>query len=421
MQADSAQWNLGDLSPENRQAFAHWVRSERLQGRSPPLTDEEAAGYDRYLVNRHGVLGTADYVARAAEFPSTPWWRRFLRETVQGCVAELREHFRAKAGPQATLSINIYTPYPWLPGVFLVPYTDHIISEVNPGHAQWHQLYLFTHWLQAEGKPWSAVFPSTDTSFLRSRIAMSYAVGALPVVPWDTFVPGEGGAAPTRHFGSAADLAYLYRFVRTHAALFDGWQTLSRLNLLLSTEPAHIGRTLEQLSRLAQRQVPYLPVLQKPGQQPNLPPRRQAGPHQTWRAGESRQPQAGGPRTLAQVGDAELDRLAVAQATEADLHVLVKGHPARPGQRVVHVLRSAALGGPPQAAVQLRLKAWALPDGVQRLQARVHLALAPGEAPGSAPISLHGLVREPDGDLLLDIPGGAAWVLLTLVPEASAP
>ena len=65
--------------------------------------------------------------------------------------------------------------------------------------------------------------PKNILSFTRSSIATTYAMGGLMMVPWDVWQKNDGGP---RYFGSAAEYADLYGFVRAVPELFESYETV---------------------------------------------------------------------------------------------------------------------------------------------------------------------------------------------------
>lgn len=83
------------------------------------------------------------------------------------------------------------------------------------------QLYR-RHLKQAQqlGKPYLFTFVSSDVGHNRRFIAAAYALGANVIVPWDVFI----GLDSPRFFGTPAQFADLYGFVRANVPLLDGYE-----------------------------------------------------------------------------------------------------------------------------------------------------------------------------------------------------
>jgi hypothetical protein len=400
MQFDSAFWNVGDLSDDSQKGFGRWLQQRADRGERLALTPAQGSDYRQYLASTHGVRDTDDYVRRSAQFPSTPLWREYLRETVDVCLGQVRQWLRVAAGPEVALSVNLYTPYPWAHNRFQLRHADYVLGEVSPERAQAHHLLLFAQSLRSEGKRWAVVFQARDPAFLRRRVALAYAAGAVPVVPWDSFVPGDGKAAPTRHFGRVEDSGDLFRFVRDRPGLFEGWELLSRLTVLLPTDPAQPNRIDEQLQRLVDAQVPFAVSLLPAAS----PPRRLSASHPHWLAGAVRGGTPAATPLLAAQGPAALAELATTSAVSEGWTVWVKGQSQRPGVRVVHLIPDDKA----RASPQLTLKPWVLPPAA-RYEVVVH---QPGvETSARSPVAVR-----PDGTLSLSLelarPG--TWTVLEI-------
>jgi hypothetical protein len=65
--------------------------------------------------------------------------------------------------------------------------------------------------------------PNNIVPFTRSCIATTYAMGGLMTVPWDVWQNNNGGP---RYFGSTAEYADIYGFVRAIPEFFDGYEAV---------------------------------------------------------------------------------------------------------------------------------------------------------------------------------------------------
>lgn len=422
MQFNAAFWNVGDLSPASLAGFAAWTRARREAGEDTPLSPEDAGRYRDWLAERHGVTDTADYVRRSGQFPSTPFWRRHLRETVQGCLDAVRSHLRDVGGPQASLSINLYTPYPWSNTVFFVDHADHLVGEVDPAQSDLARIALFSQWLALRGRHWSPVFPLTEVATLRRLIALAYAYGATPVVPWDVFIPPQGGAAPVRYFGRPEDFGDHFRFVRAHAGWFDGWGVLARVDLLIDAGLRDRGGAIRQLQRLAQAGVPVRPWVQSGVLMPMPWPAPGPGREQ-WSLASPAPAGAGAagaasvaPPAVQLLPDAILAGQASVRQLSAGWHAVIKGHPQRPGERVVHLVRTEPAGGgaPGSDRVRVTLAPWVLPPG-RTVEAAWVGGISASEPPPA-------VTADADGAVTIDLQARSDWLLLHLrTPAARAP
>ncbi len=83
--------------------------------------------------------------------------------------------------------------------------------------------FLYGHRLkpaQEMGKPYLMTFVSHDVPHNRRFIASAYAMGSNVIVPWDVFT----GLDSPRFYGTPAQFADLYGFIRASAPLLDGYE-----------------------------------------------------------------------------------------------------------------------------------------------------------------------------------------------------
>jgi hypothetical protein len=409
MQFDSAAWGVGDFSASNLAGFKVWIEQRRAAGLDTSLTPAQAGNYRDWLQQNHQLSDNSDYIKRSAKLPSTALWRAYLQESVYRCVADIRSHLLQRSQGRAALSFNLYTPYPWSANSFLQPLADYIVSEVASDHRDWAQLQFMGAWLRAEGQRWAPVFPGHDKAALRRNLVMTYAAGGTPIAPWDVYVPPEPGQSQdSRFFGQPPDFADIFQFVRQQAGLFDGWQTLSRLNLLAYRDPETATQSLAQLKRLAALHVPYAVVLHNtPSGGDGLAMQRPRS--LTLRSARSKLTTNDDIPLAAQASDANLASLAVATDVTPNYSVVVKGNPRMPGRRVLHLFREAGSAASVEnAGLQFTLTAWVLP-GQDTYQLKLH-------QPGIASSDLGRVRVDRDKRLHIKVPAIAEWALLELKP-----
>ena len=406
MQLDSEYFGAGDFSASSLRGFGTWVEQQRAAGATMPLTAAEAADYKNWLRTRYAVTSAADYLARRDTFNTTSVWRNYMRATVAGCLGQLRSSIAAGSGGSVTLSMNIHTPYPWGSNAFLLPFADYVVGEVDGAHDDFQQIYFFANWLRSEGRRWEPVFPVSIKAEQRRKIAMSYAVGANPIVPWDMWVPPAtaSSAVPDRYFGAPADFADLYIFVRANAVLLDDFDVLSRLNLVIYSNTPRLAEVQAQLKRLADLQVPYAASLRSSSWA--LPPgRAAAGVNRTLRLFNDTRYPADTYALVNAESDASLSELAVTSSATPGVSVLVTANQGQPTKRVVHVLRSTD-GDTGSGPATITLNEWPLPLGT-RYSVKIH-------QPGLATTNLGTLNKSADSRLMVTVPKLAEWALLEI-------
>jgi hypothetical protein len=106
--------------------------------------------------------------------------------------------------------------------LWLKPHFDFLLSELRATPAEMpERLREMVRLSEPFGRTSAVTFVSGDVMLNQRAIASAYALGLVPVAPWDVYIaPG----AP-RFFGNAADFAPLFRMVRDNAALFDDFES----------------------------------------------------------------------------------------------------------------------------------------------------------------------------------------------------
>lgn len=150
-------------------------------------------------------------------------FRRFQQEATRSFFRAFRAEIDAYAGRRVVVSSNNAG------GTWGTPYDlfDFGIAELSAHPSRANAAALRERVLDATRrgrtqlftmpKPHGRAFQPGDVARTRKAIATAYACGSHMLVPWDIYM----GSRP-RYFGTPAQYADLYAFVRAHARLFDG-------------------------------------------------------------------------------------------------------------------------------------------------------------------------------------------------------
>ena len=405
MQLESEYFGGGDFSPSSLKGFATWAGQARSQGLAKQLPPGAEADYRDWLRRNAGITSASEYMAKRGSLPSTTVWREYLMDGAASCLQDLRKHINTVSSGRVAFSGNAHTPYPWGAGAFLATLSDYVIGEVDEGHVDFERLAFFTAWLKSIGKRWVPVFPLTNQAKTRRCIAMAYACGANPVIPWDLWIPPSGTdtTPPARLFSTPADHGDLYRFVRDHAALFDGFETISKLDLIIYTAPPNTPAVLKQLRRLSDAQVSYRAVVRDRGSNATAGRKTNTGVSafrlmSNTAFSEDRMPLAESLSTE------QLTSYAAVSDAPPGVNVQVKAHVETSTKRVIHITRQhdadAGLDN-----VEFKLMPWALPAG-KYWRVSVH---RPGVASTSQTLTTNG-----GGRLALAIRPFAEWAIIEI-------
>ena len=407
MQLESEYFGGGDFSPSSLKGFEAWAGQARAQGLARQLPAGAEADYRDWLRRNAGITSASEYMAKRGPLPSTTVWRQYLSDSAAVCLEDLRKHIATASSGSVAFSANAPTPYPWGAGAFLALLSDYVVSEVADVHDDFVGLVFSAAWLRAAGKRWAPIFPLANQAKTRRCIAMAYACGANPVIPWDLWIPPSGTATtpPPRVFSSPADHGDLYKFVRDHAGLFDGFETLSKVDLVIYSDPPNTPAVLQQLRRLSDAQISFRAVLRQ--RVPNAAVGRNNGQGVSALRlmsnpafAEDRMP------LVATLSAAQLIGHANVSDAPAGVRVQVKGRLDAPEKRVVHITRQHD-ADPGLGQVDFKLMPWALPAG-RRWQVSVH-------RPGSTS-SRQTLESDADGRLGLGVRPFAEWAVVEIDP-----
>ena len=231
--ASAETWAGGDFSPQTQALFAQWlVRHPQVRMASGGgLPVRGGAGF-RGTLAASGINDVAGYKARRADHPMLIAWRNFLLDLDIAQIAGLRSRtYQRVAHPM--FSGNLNTPHPGEQAERLMPMLDYFSCEINSDDIL--DVYIAAQMLAAHGKPLvaSSQATSNNTLVIQRSVAAGFAAGALPLVPWDVYVPPH-----SRYFAQPADFLPIFDFFRRHSELLTQWRYLPVLGVVFS-----IGQT----------------------------------------------------------------------------------------------------------------------------------------------------------------------------------
>ena len=167
--------------------------------------------------NVHGRQWGACYCKycreKAAQLGKKP--PEIQQESVARFYTDMRTAINAYAGRRVPFSCNNYNGSTNFPAALF----DFGIAELPEKQANPLNIYRTLH--QAATRGWAQLFTlvSTNCTITRQAIALTYAAGGHLIVPWDVYI----GNSP-RYFGTPAQYADLYGFVRANAKYFAGYE-----------------------------------------------------------------------------------------------------------------------------------------------------------------------------------------------------
>jgi len=250
----SLSWG-GDFSDSAVSGFSAFLK-QKGPAAFPRLPKEAFSNdfdYRSWLKVQGGVDSTQAWIKRKKDGIAAAWEMYHL-QSVRAFFGALRKTMvvndRSLTKP-VSLSFNLSDPLPDRRTFAFIDLPDFLMSEVRPQDPASTALEAAT--VRSVGKGFLPSLTPTDTAQTRRQIMQLYALGALPLIPWDVYMPQS---AP-RYFGSVNDYGDLYRFVKEHGALFNGWLPASSVLVVCAVESFDRKVLLETVTNLQTAGVPF--------------------------------------------------------------------------------------------------------------------------------------------------------------------
>ena len=269
-------------------AFRDYLKEHVDPGRLRALGLESLDGFDyAAFLRARGVSREQCVRSRgvySSEIPLSWEFRTFQYTRAAEWVGELHAYAEQLAGRRLPLSVNSFGVSD--PTYLVLPPAVTVLSaEVphDPAELRVPAGPIFSFKMgdalgrsvacTAAGWDWAYVVDKNVTGLVRTWIAQAYAFGhqlMAPALQWCHTV--EKGSHWYR--SRPEDYAYLYRFVREHARLFDGYEAVAHVGVLCSNAALrrHVWETWparEACQDLALRNVPVRLVLAGDDWMPN--------------------------------------------------------------------------------------------------------------------------------------------------------
>jgi len=211
--------------------------------------------YKTYLQSHHGITNAAAYADKKRTLPTTPLFESFQRRSVRQFFTTLRRRIDAIAGRRVPLSINTNLSDPSQQRQFIADISDFAQGETL--RFPLDQLSLAAKAAESLAKWHVFVTQSLDVPEARAGIASIYALGQLPMVPWDMYMGSDEIKIQPRGWGTTDQYADLFYFVRDNAALFDNFDPVAIAGIIVNIDRFDRSRVLDACRRLLDAQVPF--------------------------------------------------------------------------------------------------------------------------------------------------------------------
>jgi len=259
LQAYAAEHWGGDFNESTVRGFPNWLAQQADLARVGAAGLGGFSGdYREWLRKRHNVTDAQDYRKRFRKFPSTPLWLDYVRSTVLDHHRRLRAIMAQVRGKPVPLSMNLgglYEPLESNSFFFLATIADYSMAETPITDLTLQVSQANT--ARALGMGFVPSLKPQSLAENRVAIALFYALGGQPVVPWDVYAGNDEQGKPKRFFGAPQDYEDLYAFVRANPSLFDEMETTPVVGVVVPVDKgdAKLIRSLSQ--RLVEQQVPF--------------------------------------------------------------------------------------------------------------------------------------------------------------------
>jgi hypothetical protein len=259
LQAYAAVHQAGDFNEATVKGFPNWLAHKADPARVLSAGLSGFSGdYREWLRKRHNVADAQDYRKRFRTFPSTPLWLDYVRSTVLDHHRRLRALMVQVRGKPVPLSMNLgglYEPIESNSFFFLAQVADYSMAETQIMDPTLQVSQANT--ARALGVGFVPSLKPQSLAENRVAIALFYALGGQPVVPWDVYDGNDEQGKPKRFFGAPEDYADLYAFVRANPSLFDEMETTPVVGVVVPVDKGDTKLVRGLSQRLVEQQVPF--------------------------------------------------------------------------------------------------------------------------------------------------------------------
>lgn len=265
-----AAWNGGCFCEHCLREFREYLKRDGKLSAS----EAEHFNYRDYLIAQ-GVT--------AERYRQNPWtvpfgaeFQRFQHEAMMNLVKQVYEHAERLRRKPLLRSVNSSASSP--EALLVEPLVDYFCGEVDhhaaSGKVSAEPLFVYRlveafdkrQTATASGWDWAWIAANEKPGMVRTWIAQAYAFGSVFMVPHNQwcYTPEKG-----THWwrGKPEDFAYLYRFVREHHDLFDGY--LPFTNTLLEVDEPRFEKAKALALAMLAANVPFAVLYRTPDGRPH--------------------------------------------------------------------------------------------------------------------------------------------------------
>ena len=267
------EWRGGCFCRYCMAAFRDYLRKNVPAERLKELGIQSLDDFDYGQFLRAQGVSIEDYRRRVdSSLPLGPEFMTFQYRAAAEWVGEIRRYAESLVGHPLMLSVNSSASSP--KALVIAPQVTYFAGEVNhrASSLAWPEEPILVFKLcealdrpmacTASGQDWAFINETKRVGLVRMWIAQAYAFGHQLMVPHRQWAYTE--TKGTHWYQSdPSDYAYLYRFVRDNARLFDDYDDATQVALLYSNAAFRSGNTQakEACLWLARANVPFRIIL----------------------------------------------------------------------------------------------------------------------------------------------------------------
>lgn len=249
--AGAATWLSGGFCRHCMKAFREYLKKKASPDflREQGITDLDTFDYRQFLLDR-GVKAE-EYNAKRASLPLADEFFDFQMKAVTEFVHRFHERASKLRGRRVTLSVNSGLESPQ--ALMIAPCVDFFCCEVGHEAAKggWPQHPVYIYKLaDALDRPVAAMASGQDHAFVaehkcselvRTWIVTAYSHGHAFTPPTNLWCYTEKKGTHW-YKGLPEDYAWLYRFVRSNAHLFDGYEAAGHVAVVYDNAAQRKGK-----------------------------------------------------------------------------------------------------------------------------------------------------------------------------------
>ena len=264
-------WFGGCFCRHCMEGFRNWLKHRFSEEQLKAMGIERVDEFDLQAFLKSKGVTAEQWRRERPKLPFGELFQQFQTEQMLQVVREVFEYAESLRGKPLLRSVNSSASSP--EALVVAPLIDFFCGEMDH-HASTAQVPVEPAFVfrlveglgkrqaaTAAGHDWAWIAANEKPGLVRTWIAQAYAFGSAFMVPhrqW-CYTPEKG-----THWweGKTEDFAFVYRFVRENANLFDGYRTLANLSLVYTH--GNFGEIRSAAMELLKANIPFSILVAEP-------------------------------------------------------------------------------------------------------------------------------------------------------------